>query len=228
MRTLRQAAALLLAGTLLCAHAPAQAPPGSPQRSAATPTDLRRARKAAELGDKAEAAGRLDGAFAAYEEAARYAPQDTRIVERFVVLRSRVLQMHIDAAERAALTNQFDVATEELGAALAIDPTNSVVTERLGQFKSMEEKPAAKRPLEIEGLPIRNVGRMSENGGGAPGKRRDLIVWIETIPADDQNVVVGLISKQQITFLAIFNRYIYGAFGKAKSLRKMNKLRFCP
>ncbi len=152
MRTLRQAAALLLAGAVLCAQAPAQAP-SPPQHPAATPTDLRRARKAAELGDKAEAAGRLDEAFAAYEEAARYAPQDARIVDKFVALRSRVLQMHIDAAERAALANQFDVATEELGAALAIDPTNSIVTERLGQFKSMEEKPVAKRPMEIEGLP---------------------------------------------------------------------------
>lgn len=153
MSTLRQAAALLLAGLLLCAQTPAQSPATPPQHPAMTHTDMKRAHKAAELGDKAEAAGHLDEAFAAYEEAARYASQDARIAEKFVVLRSKVLQMHIDAAERAALVNQFDVATEELGAALAIDPTNGIVTERLGQMKSMEEKPTPKRPMGIEGLP---------------------------------------------------------------------------
>src|SRR5256885_6587020 len=39
-------------------------------------SDLKQARRAAERGEKAEAAGRLEEALAAYGEAARYAPQD--------------------------------------------------------------------------------------------------------------------------------------------------------
>ncbi|HXY23768.1 MAG TPA: FG-GAP-like repeat-containing protein [Candidatus Acidoferrum sp.] len=116
--------------------------------------DLRRAHKAAEQGDKAAAAGDLDSALAAYQDAVYFAPQDTKIAETFVLMRSKAVQAHIDAAERAALANRFGQATEELAAALAIDPMNSIVAERLGQVKSMEEKPAQKRtPPTIEGLP---------------------------------------------------------------------------
>jgi len=152
MRALRQPVALLLAAFLLGFQCQGQTLGGVPTQSREAP-DLRRAHKAAEQGDKAAAAGDFDAALAAYEEAARYAPQDAKITETFVVMRSRAVQAHIDAAERAALANQFSIATEELGAALAIDPMNSIVAERLGQVKSMEEKPDLKRAPGIEGLP---------------------------------------------------------------------------
>ena len=153
MRTLRQAAALLLSALVLFAQASAQSPSNSAAHSRAAQLDLKRARKAAERGDKAEAAGRLEEALAAYEEAAGYAPQDEKIIEHSAALRSRLVRAYVDAAESDALAGHFDLATEELGAALAIDPTNSIITERLGQFKSMEQEPAPKAAPEIEGLP---------------------------------------------------------------------------
>jgi hypothetical protein len=149
MRALRQANILLFSVLLLGAQASGQ----SHASSATSQSDLKRARRAAERGEKALAAGLLDEAFAALAEAARYAPQDTRIVEAFVLTRSRVVQAHIDAAERAALANQFEQATEELAAALSIDPTNSIVAERLGQVRSMEDKPSLKTSAQIKGLP---------------------------------------------------------------------------
>src|SRR5258708_15074901 len=86
MRTIRLSTSLLLS-LLLCAHVPAQAPsPSEPQATAVLP-DPKRAHKAAERGGKAEAAGRFEEALAAYEEAARYAPQDSSIVEQGVSLR---------------------------------------------------------------------------------------------------------------------------------------------
>jgi hypothetical protein len=115
--------------------------------------DLKRARKAAEQGGKAEAAGRLGEALAAYEEAARYAPQDANIVGRAASLRSKLVRAHVDAAERDALAGYFDQATDELAAALVIDPGNTIVAERLGQLKSMEEEQAPRAASEISGLP---------------------------------------------------------------------------
>lgn len=153
MRTLRQATALLLSALLLSVQVQAQAPSSSAPQSGATHPDLKRARKAAEHGDKAEAVGRVEEALEAYEEAARYTPQDAKIIEHAAALRSKLVRAYVDAAEGNALAGRFDIATEALGAALAIDPTNSFITERLGQLKSMEQEPAAKVPSEIEGLP---------------------------------------------------------------------------
>jgi type II secretory pathway component GspD/PulD (secretin) len=154
MTTLRrQALSLFLAPALLCAQSFAQSPANSQLPSSGVQPDLKRARKAAEEGGKAEAAGRLEEALAAYEEAARYAPQDANIVARAAALRSKLVRVYVDAAERDALAGHFDQATEELAAALAIDPGNTIVAERLGQVKSMEEEQAPKAASEISGLP---------------------------------------------------------------------------
>src|ERR1700741_3852552 len=99
MRPILLSASLLLL-LLPCAQLPAQAPsPIEPQAPMVRP-DPKRAQKAAERGDKSKAAGRFAEALAAYEEAARYAPQDTYIVERGVALRSKLVRAHVEAAER--------------------------------------------------------------------------------------------------------------------------------
>src|SRR5260370_8444558 len=73
MRTIRLSTSLLLS-LLLCEQVPAQAPSPSQLQAAIVRPDPKRAHKAAERGDKAQAAGRFDQALAAYEEAPRYAP----------------------------------------------------------------------------------------------------------------------------------------------------------
>ena len=151
MRTIRLSISLLLS-LLICLPIPAQAPaPPQPQAPLVRP-DPKRAQKAAERGDKAEAAGRFDEALAAYEESARYAPQDTDVIERGVALRSKLVRAHVEAAERDALAGHLDQATEELGAALQVDPGNTLVAERLAQLKTMEDEPRA-GPTAISGLP---------------------------------------------------------------------------
>ena len=105
MRTIRLSISLLLS-LLICLPIPAQAPaPPQPQAPLVRP-DPKRAQKAAERGDKAEAAGRFDEALAAYEEAARYAPQDADVIERGVALRSKLVRAHVGAAERDALAGR--------------------------------------------------------------------------------------------------------------------------
>jgi len=151
MRTIRLSISLLLS-LLLCGQVPAQAPaPPQPQAPRVRP-DPKRAQKAAEQGDKAEAAGRFDEALAAYEEAARYARQDADVIERGVALRSKLVRTHAEAAERDALAGHLEQATEELGAALQVDPGNTIVAERLAQLKTMEDEPRA-GPTAISGLP---------------------------------------------------------------------------
>jgi hypothetical protein len=115
--------------------------------------DPKRAQKAAERGGKAEAAWRFDEALAAYDEAARYAPQDAAIVERGAALRSKLVRAYVEAAERDALAGHLNEATEELGTALQVDPGNTTVQERLAQLKAMEDEPRARPKAGISGMP---------------------------------------------------------------------------
>ena len=152
MRTIRLSTSLLLS-LLLCAQVPAQAPSPSQLKDTMVRPDPKRAHRAAEQGDKAQAAGRFDEALAAYEEAARYAPQDVSIVERGVALRARLVRAQVEAAERDALAGRLTRATEELGAALQVDPGNTIVEERLAQLKAMDDEPRAEPATAISGLP---------------------------------------------------------------------------
>src|SRR6266850_1940852 len=81
------------------------------------------------------------------------APQDVAIVDRAAALRSKLVRAHTEAAERNALAGHLDQATEELAAALQIDPGDTVVAERLAQMKTMVDEPPAKSATEISGLP---------------------------------------------------------------------------
>lgn len=154
MRTFRPSTALLLS-LLLCAQIPSQTPLSSQVQDNTVHPDPKRAQKAAERGDKDLAAGRFEEALAEYEEAARYAPQDASIVEHAAALRSKLVRAYVEAAERDALAGHLTEATEELGAALRIDPGNTFLQERLGQLTAMEDSQRPKPALmnKILGLP---------------------------------------------------------------------------
>src|SRR5215475_12424472 len=135
----RAAAAVFLTGLLVCAPSLAQ---GQAQQVTATipssqtvnaqalkafAADPKRAQKAIDAGEKAEAEGRPEDALVAYDEAARYAPQDMAVVARSAVLRSRLVRTHVDNAERLGLAGNIPEAIAELRIALHIDPTNGTV-----------------------------------------------------------------------------------------------------
>ena len=115
--------------------------------------DLKRAQKAAERGDQAEAAGHIDQALLYYQEAVRYAPRDARYIAKEAALRSKLVRSHVDVAESAALEGRMEKATEELRKALQIDPADTIVAERLTQMNSMEDEPPTKAQLAMTGLP---------------------------------------------------------------------------
>jgi len=150
--------ALLLSSTLVCPALPAQEPQSpnakrDAERSFVKP-DPKRAKKLVEQADKEEAAGDHIRALSDYEEAARYAPFDVTIVGKGTALRSRLLREHLDDAERLAVEGNIDGATQQLAAALEIDPGNPAILERLQQIGSMKESPTGERRAEPPvGLP---------------------------------------------------------------------------
>jgi Flp pilus assembly secretin CpaC len=148
----RRAASLLLSLLLACAQIPAQAPSSQAAQQAVRP-DPKRAEKAVERGDKAEAEGRLDEALIAYDEAARYASQDLEVVGRSAALRSKLVRTHVENAEQLALAGNITQATEELHMAMRVDPSNAVVAERIAQMEAMKDDEPATRTLEIPGVP---------------------------------------------------------------------------
>jgi len=152
-QTAHRAAALLLSWSLLCAPLPARQTPSGLQSLKTIAPDSKRAQKALERGEKAEAEGRVDDALIAYDEALRYAPQDTAIAGRIAALRSGLVRSHVENAERLGLAGQIAQAIEELQAAMRIDPTNAVVAERIGQLEAMKDDEPAPRATHVEGMP---------------------------------------------------------------------------
>jgi len=102
---------------------------------------------------QAEAEGHVDEALAAYDEAALYAPQDVSALGRGAALRAKLVRTHTDSAENLALVGNISQATDELRVAMRIDPSNSVVAERMAQMEAMKSDDPAPRTQSIEGLP---------------------------------------------------------------------------
>src|SRR5216683_1865846 len=149
----RQTTALLLC-LLLCGPMPLGAQSSSPGQSAGmVRVDPKRAQRALERGVRAESDGRMDEALLAYDEAARYAPQDLALVGRGAALRSRLIREHVDHAERLAMDGKVAQAKEELNTAMRIDPTNQVVAERIAEMDSMQDDEPPPKATEISGMP---------------------------------------------------------------------------
>ena len=162
----RQALSILLAFLLCGAPSPAQT--ASPRQTPSSPPPTvpqedrfelsphpnpKYAKKISELGEKALADGHLDEALNYFEQAVRYAPQDTALIERIASMRSKLVREHVEAAERDALAGHADVATEELAKALLIDPGNTIVAERMIQMKAMKDEPLIGPDQKIDGIP---------------------------------------------------------------------------
>jgi len=116
--------------------------------------DLKKAQREVQQGEKAETAGRLDEALALYDAAAKDSPGNVDIVGHAAALRAKMVRLHVDAAENAAIRGDLKKATDELHTALKIDPGNVVLAEREAQMKSMSAEvdwpagPAAEYKLQ--------------------------------------------------------------------------------
>ncbi len=101
--------------------------------------DLKKAQHEVQQGEKAEAAGNWQEALAHYDAAAKEAPRDLGIVGHASALRAKLVRMHVDAAQGAAINGDLRKATEELHTALKVDPGNVAVSEREAEMRAMNE-----------------------------------------------------------------------------------------
>jgi type II secretory pathway component GspD/PulD (secretin) len=143
----------MLACLLSYAPPPLRAQTSPAGQAAMVRMDPKRAQRALERGIRAESDGRMDEALTAYDEAARYAPQDLSLVGRGAALRSKLVRGHVDHAERLAINGNLAQARDELAAAMRIDPGNRVVAERIAEMESMQEDEPPAAAAQIEGMP---------------------------------------------------------------------------
>jgi Flp pilus assembly secretin CpaC len=140
---IRRAAPFFLAsGAMLLASvaAEAQTPAKQTKPPQQVKEDAKGAEKAADRGDKAAAAGRMDEALAEYEAAVRLAPGDIGIRRRAAGVRAQIVQKIVDEAESKALDGRVDDAVDLLYRALQIDPGNTILSERAAEMRQMPKQ----------------------------------------------------------------------------------------
>src|SRR5262245_29080225 len=99
--------------------------------------DVKGAEKAADRGDKAAAAGRMDEALGDYDAAVRMAPGDIGIRRRAAGVRAQVVQKIVDQAEAKAVDGRIGDAVDLLYKALQIDPGNTILSQRIAEMRQM-------------------------------------------------------------------------------------------
>jgi hypothetical protein len=160
-RTKTQFFALVLWGALLNSPAARGQSSSAPALcSAAAPCKeiAKRARKLFSQAQQAERDEDWQAAFVLYSEAAELLPGDGIYLMRRETARFRLVQEHMDRAERAGVAGSLEEARAELRAALAIDPSYRVAQERLQQFETpgrqrFAEPSYPSRPVEVKPLP---------------------------------------------------------------------------
>jgi Flp pilus assembly secretin CpaC len=140
------AGSLIAAMTIPCSASAQQQVSAGAVQNGTTPStpkqDPRRAKQLLGQGEQAEAAGRSEEALKAYDEAARLDRSSAAALERGALLRTHLVKLKVDEAERLAILGETARAVEELRAALRLDPGNAPVAERLGQLSLMVRGPA--------------------------------------------------------------------------------------
>ncbi|HEV2289061.1 MAG TPA: FG-GAP-like repeat-containing protein [Candidatus Acidoferrales bacterium] len=119
------------------------------------------AREAFQRGLKTEKAKDWDSAFAAYTEATRQDPANQEYLLRREIARSRLVGEAVDRAERDALMGNLAEARKELRMALILDPSDTMVRERLTQLSPSSANSLRQLMIEPAGVvrlaPFRGV-----------------------------------------------------------------------
>ncbi len=130
---------------------PTPRPPSPPKKVVAPPNpalvdkkalppskaDQKKGKEAYKRGLQSEAGGDWPEAFGAYTDAINF---DASVVEYGVhqaIARGHVVQLKIDAAEKAAVAGDLTAALRSLREARELDPSNQVLAERLAQLDAL-------------------------------------------------------------------------------------------
>lgn len=141
-----------------------QARPSSDSSSAAVTVkpDAREAKEAFRQGQEAEKQQDWATAYEYYSQAAEYAPSDKNYAVRRETARAALVQSHVDAAERDAISNRLDDARRELLIASNLDPTNTTIRERLAEFLAAEA-PSNTTAAKLGGEPELGYSKGTQN-----------------------------------------------------------------
>lgn len=116
------------------------------------PQDAKQAKAADERGLKAEKQANWPMAFAAYSEAVRQDSTNREYLLRREIARGKVVGEEVDRAEADALAGNMTEARHELHEALALDPSDEIVRERLAQLSATSSEALRNLMLEPGGV----------------------------------------------------------------------------
>jgi hypothetical protein len=99
--------------------------------------DQKKGRDAYKRGLKLEADGDWSGAFGAYTDAINFDASAVEYGVHQAIARGHVVQIKIDAAEKAAVAGDLTTALRSLREARELDPSNQILAERLAQMDAL-------------------------------------------------------------------------------------------
>ena len=153
---------LFFAGIVAVAYPQTPASPRGPQSSVSVKPDARKAKQAFRTGQEAEKQQDWETAYEYYSEAVEYAPKEKNYAERRQSAKAALVQSHVNAAERDAVSNRLDDARRELLIAADLDPTNTMIRERLAEL--LASLPPPKEPEgQLAGEPQLNYRKGTQN-----------------------------------------------------------------
>jgi len=130
----------------------AQSPALKQAPAATSAAEVKKAKKVHGQAREAERAGDWRAAFELHSEAAALAPANAGYVLEREAARFRLVQQHVERAEREALAGPMEQARDALREALRLDPSYSVAQERLVQFSPQPWPARESQSLPDEGL----------------------------------------------------------------------------
>jgi type II secretory pathway component GspD/PulD (secretin) len=133
--TIRKLTALLAAVALIAAPCVSQSPVPAQEKPHANPA---RSKKSIEAGKKAERSGDWQTAYEDYADALADAPGNREAELLRDAARFRLVQQHMEGAERELLAGNNPGAQTELRTAIALDPSYKTANERLAQVVAMD------------------------------------------------------------------------------------------
>ena len=138
--TIRKLTALVAALALIAGPCAPQSPANAPTSAQEKPAKANpaRAKKEMEAGKKAEKLLDWETAYAEYSEAVTDAPGTKEYELLRDTARFRLVQQHMDGAERELLAGNNPGAQTELLAAVTLDPSYKAARERLAQVIAMD------------------------------------------------------------------------------------------
>ena len=149
-------AGLLLIPTVLAILTLLAALPGAisaqvtPMPAPAIKQDMKKAKDAYREGQQAEQKQDWQAAYQAYTNAVNWAPDDRDYLLRLELVKSRLIQIKADAAERDAVTGRLDDARRELLEARYLAPTDTVIRDRLAELSAAESRSSAQSAAKAQ------------------------------------------------------------------------------